>query len=223
MSQFGEDLWLLDYFGTQRDGFFVDVGAFHPYHLSNTHLLTRRGWRGINLEPVPTALAEFERHRRGDINLPYAVSTKRGPVTFAAAGSFAGIDDETHLWRGIQGERLVVEARPLSEILDEHLPAGRTIDLLDVDCEGHDLEVLRSNDWDRFRPRVVLAEHHEGAGESPQSFLEANGYTLRARLSLTLVFVDEAPATGATVSAQQVDAVPVDAHRGEEGHGPGSR
>ena len=50
-SQFGEDLWLADYFSDKRDGFYVDVGAFDPANVSNTLLLYRRGWRGINIEP----------------------------------------------------------------------------------------------------------------------------------------------------------------------------
>src|SRR5436190_4598420 len=126
-SQFGEDRWLLRHFADQVSGFYVDVGAFHPFNGSNTHLLHRRGWRGINLEPVPAALADLQRHRPDDINLPYAVSTTPGSVRFAALGTFSGIDDELHLWRDMQGEHITVEARPLAELLDEHMPPGRTI------------------------------------------------------------------------------------------------
>ena len=32
------------------------------------------------------------------------------------------------------------------------LAAGQSIDFMNVDVEGHDLEVLESNDWQRFRP-----------------------------------------------------------------------
>lgn len=189
-GQFGEDRWLLRYFGEQRDGFFVDVGAFHPFLASNTYLLHQRGWRGINLEPAPEPLALIRKYRPRDINLPYAISTEPGPVSFALAGSFAGIDDEQHLWQGIEGERIKVEARTLADVLAEHVPRGQAIDLLDVDCEGRDLDVLRSNDWTRFRPRVVLTEFHEGTGESPGDFLTEQGYTMATRLDLTLVYVD---------------------------------
>lgn len=187
-SQFGEDRWLIREFADQPSGFYVDVGAFHPFLASNTYLLHQQGWRGINLEPAPEPLALIRKYRPGDINLPYAISTEPGPVSFALAGSFAGIDDDQHLWQGIEGERIKVEARTLADVFDEHLPAGQTIDLLDVDCEGRDLDVLRSNDWTRYRPRVVLTEHHEGTGESPGEFLTSIGYGLRTRLDLTLVY-----------------------------------
>jgi hypothetical protein len=47
---------------------------------------------------------------------------------------------------------------PLAEILDRYLPAGQSIDFLTVDVEGMDEEVLRSNDWVKYRPQLVLAE-----------------------------------------------------------------
>jgi hypothetical protein len=42
--------------------------------------------------------------------------------------------------------------------LHDHLPAGRVIDFMSVDVEGLDLQVLRSNDWERYRPVVVVIE-----------------------------------------------------------------
>ena len=190
-SQFGEDRWLARYFQDQPVGFYVDVGAFHPFLASNTYALYRRGWRGINLEPAPDGLAMLRKHRPRDLNLPFAVSQEGGEVQFTLTGSFAGIDDEQHLWQGMPGPRITVRAQPLTDILDEYLPVGTGIDLLDVDCEGHDVDVLRSNDWERYRPRIVLCEHHAGDEKSPDPgpFLEEKGYVLHTRLDLTCVYV----------------------------------
>ena len=192
-SQFGEDQFLLRYFEGQSAGFYVDVGAFHPFHLSNTYLLYKRGWHGINLEPSPNGLAALQRHRPRDLNLATAVGSVEEEVTFSLAGSFAGIDDDQHLWSGVPAERMMVTTRTLAHILAEHLPASQTIDLLDVDCEGHDLDVLRSNDWARYRPRLILAEaHSEDAGNEIAQFLESTDYLPRTRLDLTLIFEDRA-------------------------------
>ncbi len=51
-----------------------------------------------------------------------------------------------------------VPTRPLAELLDQYLPSGTAIDLLTIDVEGYDYEVLRSNDWQRYRPEYVLVE-----------------------------------------------------------------
>lgn len=188
-SQFGEDRYLLGRFADKTDGFFVDVGAYHPFSLSNTCLLYERGWRGINLEPAPDGFAEFRRWRPRDINLPLAVSPVPGCVEFVVAGAFAGIADSSHLWGDMGARRIRVRTEPLSSILDEHLPSGQEIDLLDVDCEGHDLEVLKSNDWDRYRPKVILAEaHREDDAAALDRYLDEQGYGRESQLDLTLVY-----------------------------------
>jgi hypothetical protein len=46
----------------------------------------------------------------------------------------------------------------LTKILAEHLPAKQKINFLSVDVEELDLTVLASNDWTKYRPKVVLAE-----------------------------------------------------------------
>ncbi len=32
------------------------------------------------------------------------------------------------------------------------------MDFFDIDVEGLDLEVLKSNDWDKYRPKVIVIE-----------------------------------------------------------------
>ena len=69
-SQAGEDMLLsLYYEGKKHKGFYVDVGAHHPYRFSNTAYFYKRGWRGINIEPTPSLFKAFPRRRRRDINL----------------------------------------------------------------------------------------------------------------------------------------------------------
>jgi hypothetical protein len=90
-SQFGEDLYLLRYFDAQMEGFYVDVGALHPFTFSNTYLLHRCGWRGINIEPAPDGAMAFRRYRPRDVNLQVAVASAEGQVPFRLAGPFAAM------------------------------------------------------------------------------------------------------------------------------------
>jgi FkbM family methyltransferase len=186
-SQFGEDLWLADHFADQVSGFFVDVGAYDPFNASNTLLLYRKGWRGINLEPEPEALRRFERFRGRDVNLGIAISSHDGDAAFVRAGSFSGLDDPDRFCPDARSDRIVVRTRRLQDVLDEYRPVG-DIDLLDVDVEGHDLVVLHSNDWERFRPRIVLVEHHPGAPGDARPFFSDVGYRLIRKFNLTYAF-----------------------------------
>jgi len=51
-----------------------------------------------------------------------------------------------------------INVAPLSEVLGNFCPKDRKIDFLTVDVEGLDLEVLKSNDWETYRPSWVLVE-----------------------------------------------------------------
>ena len=191
-SQFGEDLALDRLFRGETEGFYVDVGAFHPFKASNTVRLHRRGWRGINIEPDPDGAAQLRRHRPDDTTVQVAVGASAGQAKFVRAGLTAGIDDAGRLWQATHtAPRITVDVMPLAAVLDEHLPGGQRIDLLDVDCEGHDLDVLMSNDWTKYRPRVVLAECHDERADAINSYLVGLGYRLlQERLYPTALYVD---------------------------------
>src|SRR5581483_2050578 len=73
-SQEGEDLIASRLFDGKANGFFVDVGAHHPIRHSNTYLLYRRGWRGINIDATPGSMAAFRRLRPEDINIECLVA-----------------------------------------------------------------------------------------------------------------------------------------------------
>jgi len=72
-SQNGEDRALWRYFEGQRDGFYVDIGAHHPFRFSNTYIFYKSGWRGINVDAMPNSMRAFRRYRKHDINIECAV------------------------------------------------------------------------------------------------------------------------------------------------------
>ena len=49
-SLLGEDIFLNKYFNNQKKGFYIDVGCYHPISGSNTYLLYKKGWRGMNFD-----------------------------------------------------------------------------------------------------------------------------------------------------------------------------
>lgn len=181
-AQFGEDKVLAEIFKDTPRGVYVDVGAHHPYRYSNTYLLYKKGWRGVNIDPNPDAVKLFEHARPDDKNICCGVG-REGVLTYyrfsdPAVNTF--VEPEADKWRQKKFLTFLgttaVEVRPLSALVHGH------IDLLTIDAEGMDLEVLQSYDWKEY-PRVVVVES-ENAG----SFLEQKGYILHARLGASLIF-----------------------------------
>lgn len=191
-AQHGEDI-VAEALLPQDTGFYVEVGAFHPVSISNTYLFYRKGWRGIVIDPSPDTAALFRRRRPGDLFLPCAVSDVENVRRFdlmpagetshlEGSGAFTG--SAKPALRSIQ-----VACRRLASILNESLPPGKPIDFLSVDTEGHDLNVLKSNDWNKYRPRVIAVEDFQTAAESPVCrFLAEHGYVPAITARITRFF-----------------------------------
>lgn len=203
-SQEGEDVVLKRIFGGKPDGFYVDVGAHHPVRFSNTYLLYRQGWRGINIDAAPDSMVEFRKHRPRDINVECLVSSTEEPQHFFIfneqalnTASPALAQQRSHENSTYHVEREVsLPGRRLDKLLSTLLPPGQTIDFLNVDVEGADLDVLRSNDWDRYRPQYVLVEILSAAtGDLEQSdiarFLHDRAYRLFAKFYNSVLFKSE--------------------------------
>ena len=76
-SQQGEDLVVNCLLQWNTTGFYIDIGAHHPFRYSNTHLFYLKGWHGINIDPRPGIAADFSRYRPNDINLEVGVGANR--------------------------------------------------------------------------------------------------------------------------------------------------
>jgi hypothetical protein len=183
-------------------GFYVDVGAHHPIRFSNTYLFYRRGWRGVNFDAMPGSMRAFDRLRPRDANLEVGVAEQDCTLVYhsfsePALNTFseelaATYAKEPHV--KLVGTSKIV-CRPLAQLLVDSVPPGTTIDFLSVDVEGLDLPVLRSNDWERFRPRVLLVESLDtplvALANSPTAvFLRAQDYSPVAKTVSTVFFRD---------------------------------
>lgn len=164
-SQEGEDMILRRLFEKQKTGFYVDVGAHHPKRFSNTFFFYKKGWSGINIDAMPNSMSLFNKIRPRDINLEIPLSDKKQKLKYymfneAALNCFSkemaekrdGKDD----YKIISEKEM--ETSTLEEILEKHLPYDQEIDFMSIDVEGLDLQVLKSNNWRRFRPKFVLVE-----------------------------------------------------------------
>jgi FkbM family methyltransferase len=201
-SQEGESLILDRYFSSQETGFYVDVGAHHPKRFSNTYALYKRGWRGISIDPTPGVQELFSEVRPADVFLPVAVSSVEQAQDFymfnePALNTFSKSLAEEYRKAGYE----VVEVRPieskrLSTLLDA-CHVEQPIDFMSVDVEDHELQVLESNDWGKFRPRLLLVEIlnfdlHDPGASPVHSYLSDRGYVLFAKTYNTVFYRDAA-------------------------------
>lgn len=204
-AQESEDLLLRRIFEGKKTGFYVDVGAHHPKRFSNTHIFYKSGWCGINIEPNPAAIASFNRERKRDINLQFGVGSQRGDLLYyefndAALNTFdkklAEERESTTSYRIIATQRIRIDR--LDALLEAYAPQEVTIDFLTVDVEGMDLDVLKSNDWNKFRPQCVVTEvldtplTIDSLAKNPTIvYMQQQGYRLLAKTYNSFFFLDD--------------------------------
>ncbi len=187
-SQNGEDILIKSLLNKEK-GFYVDIGCHHPKSMSNTYLFYQKGWTGMNVDANPDLIKKFKRNRPNDICLCEAVSDVREELTFyefdsAAVSTLDAVQVEE--WKkqwNVVNERKVV-TKTLTDLLDEH-QISQPIDFLSIDVEGHDLQVLRSLDFSKYRPSLIIVEMHGFDMEQPTdnevyNFMHTQGYKLSA-------------------------------------------
>jgi len=202
-SQEGEDMILQRFFGKQNDGFYVDVGAHHPKRFSNTYLFYKKGWNGINVDAMPNSMKRFNRSRPRDINIEKPISKKKQILTYYGFNEPAlnGFSKELSEERNGKDGYFIeftrdIETCTLEEILDNNLPENQEIDFLSIDVEGWDFEVLKSNNFEKYRPKVILIELLESSLSSIKNnerykFLKKQNYIVYAKAVNTVIFIEE--------------------------------
>lgn len=200
-SQEGEDMVLRGFYeGKKRyKGFYVDIGAHHPFRFSNTMYFYRKGWKGINIEANPKALKLFNLFRKRDVNLNLGISGTKQQLTFYCFNEPAlnGFSKEVSEGRNNKNnyqivETIEIQTYPLGEILDHYLPEHQQIDFLTIDAEGLDFEILKSNNWGKYKPTYILVEDKVDMDNLNNSevylFLKGLGYEWIAKTKRTLFF-----------------------------------
>lgn len=201
-SQEGEDLILSRFFGAKTNGFYVDVGAHHPLRFSNTYKLYKQGWRGINVDAMPGCMKLFNRLRKRDISLEIPITKESQKLTYyifnePALNTFSKeLADERVLHNNYSIIKTIsLDTKPLYEILDQYLPLNQEIDFMSVDVEGMDMGVLASNNWNKYRPAIVLVEQLKGSLNSHKDndvfvdFMQKCKYSLLAKTFNTVFYI----------------------------------
>jgi FkbM family methyltransferase len=143
-------------------GFYIDVGANDPDHESVTKAFYERGWRGINVEPVPQWFERLEKARPRDINLQLALGAEPGAITLyeipdtglsTVEKKFA---DRHEAELGFQNRELLVKMDTLSGICERFRQAP--IHFLKVDVEGAEKAVFEGTDFGKIRPWIIVVE-----------------------------------------------------------------
>lgn len=185
------------------DPFFIEIGSNDgEQHDHLRPFIVSRPWSGILVEPVPYVFDRLRRNygrfdrivlenaaiadRDGRMTFYYLVDAsteerERLPSWYDGVGSFSRERVLAHRDEIPDIERRIVEAEVPSltfeSLCNRH--SVERLDLLVIDTEGYDWDIIRSIDFGRRRPRLVIYEHYHlppTARADCQAYLRDAGY-----------------------------------------------
>lgn len=205
-GQYGEDVIIKKLFESKKqNGFYVDLGANHPFEHSNTAWFWLNGWRGINVDANKKSIAIFNKIRKNDLNLNYAIITskqyKRGirridlylPDQVRESegnAKMATVHKKTAEKRNFS-KKQNVDAIDINTLFNIHKVTE--IDFLNVDIEGLDEDVLLDIDFNKVKINIIAVEDY-GFDISPHhqskitNCMLKNNYIFKARVGPTSIF-----------------------------------
>jgi FkbM family methyltransferase len=205
-SQFGEDLIVAEALSIigESNVSYLDIGANHPCSLSNTYYFYKRGGAGILIEPDPLLCKSLQRKRPRDTVLNCGVGFAKEPKS-AILYRFNSSVLNTFSREEAQNVEKNSEYRIVDEINVDLIPIDILLEnysqilpnFLSIDVEGLDYEILKSLNFRKYRPAIILAETltfepRTGGTKITEisDLMLNNGYHIFADTRLNTIFID---------------------------------
>ena len=190
-GEFGEDILINRFFRKKNNGFYVDIGCYHPTKGSLTYYLYKKGWRGLNVDLSKISIDLFKLARPKDYNIHAAVTDFDGETHFFENGM---INQQNTLENcGTNLKKIKIIAFKLQTLLDK-LNINH-IDFLNIDVEGSDYKVVSNLNLNKIRPKMICIEENKYdikdiINDAIQSFMNSNDYFLFSRIGVSSIYID---------------------------------
>lgn len=204
-SQTGEDIIIKFIFNALKikEITYLDIGANHPFNMSNTYLFYLLGFKGTCIEPDPNLFKKIKQRRKRDLCLNIGVGTKNitkslfyimeNPVfnTFSEAeAKKMELNGDSRIVKTINMELLTI-----NDLIKNKLK--KCPDLISLDVEGIDYEIMQEFDFSQHRPKIFCIEtvSYSAVLNGKKSIdiidlLIQNNYRIVADTYINTIFVD---------------------------------
>ena len=177
-SLLGEDVAIKKLLKNKKKGYYVDVGAYHPLEGSNTHLLFKDGWSGVNIDVSPLSIELFKMLRPNDSNINKDISRKKSQINLYfkkkinILNKLNKFQEKKNFPNGYSQKKIITST--LNSIIQNSKFKNKKIDFLNIDIEGGELEAIKSLNFKLFKPKFICIELHNYTKKKKNSYLKNN-------------------------------------------------
>ncbi len=164
-AQCGEDIIIKFLFESLQieKGFYLDIGANDPVKYSNTCLLYKMGWSGVNVDPQAGAIKKFNAQRKRDVNLQVGIGSTSGEfnLNIFSPDTLSTFDDDIARRYESLGHKLVRQEKMTLMTLKDLMSTVHfkgEVDLLSLDIEGGEMSVIHQFAQLQVLPKVIICE-----------------------------------------------------------------
>ncbi len=161
-SQTGLDLLLSNIFKDHKKGFYIDIGCNHPVYNNNTFIFYQKGWRGVNIDLDKSSIDLFNIYRKGDLNIHAALSSSNNSKKVFEFHAKSPLNTLVHKVADYQKAQVKntyeIKTQTLNQIINKN-QLSQKINFLTIDVEGHELEVLKGFDINKYQPDAIIVEY----------------------------------------------------------------
>ena len=162
-SQTGIDLILEKIFNHKNTGLYIDVGCNHPVYNNNTYNFYKKGWNGINIDVDSDSIKLFNYFRNKDLNINSAISSKIAEhkyYFFHSKSPLNTLDKSLANLHSVKPKEVrSINTTTLNNVFENSRFFNSKIDFLCIDVEGHELDVIKGLNLNKYRPNVIVVEY----------------------------------------------------------------
>ena len=188
----GEDVIIQGLFNHRKDGFYIDVGCYHPIRASLTHLLYKKGWKGVNIDISEDTINLFKIARPNDKNINIGIADKVGEDFYYQSGHI----NQANSFKYYEDVKKVkIQITTLDNII-KNLEIKK-IDFLNIDVEYTDFKVLQGINLNSVRPTLIAIEDNDAfdiadlVNSDIYKYLINKEYFLYSKLNCTNLYLDK--------------------------------
>ena len=186
-----EDVIINTLFNHRTDGYYIDVGCYHPVRGSLTYKLYNKGWRGVNIDVSSSSINLFNIARPKDKNLNVGITNNNGEDFYYQLGN---INQGNSLKKYDNAEKIKIKLSTIDQVITD-LKIEK-IDYINIDAEYRDFEALQGLSLIKVRPSLITIEDANNFDISNiintniNKYLVERNYFLFSRTICTSFYID---------------------------------